>query len=248
MVKHHTITHIQPAYMQIKEDILSKITACSILPGEAIPSEMELANLYGVSRLTIRAALLELQRDGVLHSVHGKGSYVIGNAVSRDLDRLTGFSRSMKELHKEPKNSLIDSYIRCAGSYYANIFDIKEYDEIHYIKRISSVDKIPLSLEEIYIPVKILPNLMNINTNDFSMYDIYDYYNIAFTHADQTLEVTTVDQNEARLLNIKTEDPVFLLKCFTYSQNEMIEYSISYVNPVYTRFHSEFNKDFNIYL
>lgn len=244
MVKDRTIKRSQPAYKQIRDDLLESILNGEILPGESIPSENDLSEAYGVSKLTVRAALMELQRDGHLQSVHGKGVFVIGQAVSRDLDRLTGFTRSMKKLKKDPKNSLINSYIRKAGPFFANLFSISEEDDLHYIKRLSSVDKEALSIEEIYVPTKVLPNLMHINTNDFSMYDIYDYYNIAFTHADQSLEVTSLDQNEARLLGVKKDTPVFLLKCITYADDKPIEYSVSYVNPEKSRFRSEFDKDF----
>lgn len=237
----------QASYFQIKEDILEKINNKEFLPGESIPSESDLSDEYGVSRFTVRAALLELQRDGLLYSVKGKGVYVIGEAVSRDLDKLTGFTRSMKKLNLDPKNSLINSFIREAGPYYAKIFDIDETEEIHYIKRLSTVDDEPVSIEELYIPTKILPNLMNINTNDFSMYDIYDYYGIKFTNADQILDISTVDQNEARLLDISTDTPVFLLRCLTYSEKTPIEYSVSYVRGDKYRFISEFNRDFDGY-
>ena len=89
----------QASYFQIKEDILEKINNKEFLPGESIPPESDLSDEYGVSRFTVRAALLELQHDGLLYSVKGKGVYVIGEAVSRDLDKLTGFTRSMKKLN-----------------------------------------------------------------------------------------------------------------------------------------------------
>lgn len=245
MTSDKKIQYYQPAYKQVRDLILEKINNKEFLPGEAIPSEYELAEIYGVSRVTIRSALLELQREAVLQSIQGKGVFVLGDTVNRNLDTLTGFTRSIKELDKNPKNSLVNSFIRKAGPYFADIFKINEDDEIHYIKRISSVDKVPLILEEIYVPTKILPNLMKINTNDFSMYDIYDYYDINVTHADQVLEITKLDKNEARLLNISEQTPVFLLKCLTYEENNNpIEFSLSYVNGEISRFRSEFNKDF----
>lgn len=234
----------QPTYIQIRDDLYDRLHNGEFMPLEPIPSETDLQDQYGVSRLTVRAALSELQREGLLQAVQGKGVYLIGDSVSRDLDRLTGFTRSMKELDMEPKNSLISSQIREAGPFYANVFEIEETDKIHYIKRLSSVNKIPVAIEEIFIPIKVIPNLLKINTNDFSMYDIYDYYNITYTHAKQELEVTTIEQNEARLLGVSRDAPVFLLKCITYDDDKPIEYSISYVNGETNRFRSEFNKDF----
>ncbi|WP_236786613.1 GntR family transcriptional regulator [Anaerococcus ihuae] len=245
MVNDKKIQYYQPAYKQVRDLILEKINNKEFLPGEAIPSEYELAEIYGVSRVTIRSALLDLQREAILQSIQGKGVFVLGEPVNRNLDSLTGFTRSIKELDKNPKNSLVNSFIRKAGPFFADIFKINEEDEIHYIKRISSVDKIPTVLEEIYVPTEILPNLMKINTNDFSMYDIYDYYGIKVSYAEQVLEVTKLDKNEARLLNINEQTPVFLLKCVTHgNDNKPIEFSLSYVNGEISRFRSEFDKNF----
>lgn len=245
MVNDRKIQYYQPVYKQVRDIILEKINNKEFLPGEAIPSEYELAEAYGVSRVTIRSALLDLQREAILQSIQGKGVFVLGDPVNRNLDSLTGFTRSIKELDKNPKNNLVNSFVRKAGPFFADLFKINEEDEIHYIKRISSVDKLPTALEEIYVPTEILPNLMKINTNDFSMYDIYDYYGIKVSYAEQALEVTKLDKNEARLLNINEQTPVFLLKCVTYgNDNKPIEFSLSYVNGEISRFRSEFDKNF----
>lgn len=238
------IKHNQPVYKQIKDDLLNEITNKNLLPFVPIPSESELSDVYGVSRLTVRAALLDLQREGILQSVPGKGVYVMGDPVVRNLDILEGFTRSIKGLNKKPKNSIIKKNIREAGPFFSNLFDINEDDEIYYIKRLSSIDDIPAAIEEIFIPKEILPNIMNINTSDFSIHNIYAQYGVNYTHAKQVLEVTRVDQNEARLLKIDKDEPVFLLKSITFNNDKPIEYSLNYANGEIQRFRSEFNKDF----
>lgn len=103
MVNDKKIQYYQPAYKQVRDLILEKINNKEFLPGEAIPSEYELAEIYGVSRVTIRSALLDLQREAILQSIQGKGVFVLGEPVNRNLDSLTGFTRSIKELDKNPK-------------------------------------------------------------------------------------------------------------------------------------------------
>lgn len=218
-----------PLYIQIRDHLRDRIEMGEILPGMSIPSEAELADFYGVSRLTVRSALHELEAEGVLYSVQGKGSYVKGTRIERDLDQLSGFTRAMREKHLHPKNSIVNFQVREAGELYAEIFQIQPNDLIHAIKRASHANGIPVALEFIYIPASIIPHLVDVNVTDFSLYDIYDFYGIKVTHAEQSLEIVRLEKHEARLLDISTDQAVFRFESTTYSDTKPIEHAITYV-------------------
>lgn len=84
-----------PFYLQLREIIRNKIEDGEFLPGTAIPSENELAETYGINRLTVRNAIDSLVNEGMLKPVQGKGVYVLGARVDRDLDSLGGFTQTM---------------------------------------------------------------------------------------------------------------------------------------------------------
>jgi GntR family transcriptional regulator len=232
-----------PIYVQLRDILRDQIENGIYLPGKTIPSENELSERYGVNRLTVRTAIEELAKEGIVKSVQGKGVFVMGERMARDLDTLSGFSQTIREKRGEPKVHVLTKKVRKAGGKYSKIFGIDEEDEINYIKRVGFVDGEPLSIDEIFVPKGILPQMNELNVSDFSMYDLYDFYKINITNAHQTLDIVTLDQNESRLLNITTSQAVYLFTSITYADNETpIEYAKNYVRADLCQFTVEFRE------
>ncbi|MFP3897430.1 MAG: GntR family transcriptional regulator [Anaerolineales bacterium] len=66
----------RPLYWQVADDITAKVDACQLCPGEKLPSEQALCDVYGVSQITVRRALRELEHMGYVYSRHGVGWFV----------------------------------------------------------------------------------------------------------------------------------------------------------------------------
>lgn len=231
-----------PIYVQLRDILRDQIENGVYLPGTAIPSEKELSEKYGVNRQTVRTAIEQLMKEGVVKPFQGKGVYVMGERMNRDLDTLTGFSRTILEKNSEPRIHVLNKKLRTAGLKFSKIFDMDEEDEMNYIKRVCFVDEEPMSIEEIFVPKAILPNLNELNISDFSMYDLYDFYNINVTNAHQTLDIVTLDQNESRLLNIDTSQAVYLFTSITYADEKTpIEYAKTYVRADLCQFTVKFS-------
>ncbi|MFB6468404.1 GntR family transcriptional regulator [Cytobacillus sp. Hz8] len=231
-----------PIYVQLRDILRDQIENGVYLPGTAIPSENELSEKYGVNRLTVRTAIEGLTKEGIVKPIQGKGVFVMGERINRDLDTLSGFSRTIREKNSEPKINVLYQKTRKAGVKFSGIFGIGEEDEINYIKRICFADGSPISIEEIFVPTAIMPNLNELNVSDFSMYDLYDFYNINVTNAHQTLDIVTLDQNESRLLNINTSQAVYLFSSITYADEVTpIEFAKTYVRADLCEFTVKFN-------
>lgn len=231
-----------PQYVSIRDILRERIETGQYPPGTAIPSEAELTAEFGVARVTVRSAIEGLIRDDLLLAMQGKGVFVVGKALDQTLDILEGFTRSMRGLNQQPKKIVLNRYDRAAGPYYARLFDLEEDDRIYYLKRVSEADAIPLAVEEIYLPAIVVPNFLSLNTDDFSMQELYSFYNIHVTHAEQKLNVITVDKNTAKFLNLQEGEPAFQLDMVTFSGKKVIERAISIVRSDICVFHSEFYK------
>ena len=83
-----TVDYKSPIYLQLREVVRNKIEEGEYPPGTAIPSENELSEMYGVNRLTVRNAMDALVNEGLLKRIQGKGVFVVGNRIERDLDTL----------------------------------------------------------------------------------------------------------------------------------------------------------------
>ncbi|MEG2287796.1 MAG: GntR family transcriptional regulator, partial [Ruthenibacterium sp.] len=127
------ISYQSPIYLQVREIVRTKIEEGEYAPGMAIPSENDLADLYGINRLTVRNAIDALVNEGLLKRVAGKGVYVVGNKMERDLENLGGFSQTMRQKNMHPSTKIVAKVLRKAGDKFGLLFGINPDDDIYYI-------------------------------------------------------------------------------------------------------------------
>lgn len=243
-MKQDEISYQSPIYLQLREVIRNKIEDGEYLPGMAIPSENDLADTYGISRMTVRNAIDVLVSEGVLKRVQGKGVYVVGSKVERDLETLGGFTQTMRERNKQPYTKVLVKALRKAGEKYALIFGIQPEDEIYYVKRLLLADSEPISLDEVYIPRYIVPKLEGIDLGVFSLSEVYDFYNVNITKALQTLDLTQLEQKDARMLGIDVDLSVMLFECTSFDdKNRTVEFQRTYTRGDKCNFNVHFHKE-----
>ena len=214
--------------LQLREIIRNKIDDGEYMPGTAIPSENKLAETFGINRITIRNAVDALVNEGLLRRVQGKGVFVVGKKNELSIEEHAGFvgdairsdSRvSIKELQKSERE---------AGNKYANLFGLELEDEIYYIRQMHSLNGVETSIEEFFMPKKILPSLDSINSSVFTFRDILSFYGIKLEKMTQTLRIIKGSAKVRKLLNVPEGVAIFLLECDFYNEkNEVIAHSIS---------------------
>lgn len=223
------ISRQAPFYVQLREIVRDKIESGEYAPCTALPSENELADMFSTTRQTVRNAIDALVNEGLLRRVAGKGVYVLGKKVERDLDILQGFTQTMQDRNVTPSIKVVKKTTRLAGEKYATMFGIKPEDEIFYIKRMCYGNTEPISLEEIYVPKNLVPKLVGIDLSVFSLYEVYELYGIRLERARQTLDLVHLEQNDARMLGISAELPVIMFECTSFDdRGRIIEFSRSY--------------------
>lgn len=240
------IDYKSPIYLQVRKAIRDSIEEGEYLPGTSIPSENELAKLFGINRQTVRNSIGVLIKEGVLKSVQGKGIYVVGSKIERDLETLGGFTQTMREKGTSPSTKVLLKVARKAGDKYSIIFDISPDEDIYYIKRICYSDGEPFSLEEIFIPKEIMPKLEGIDLAVFSIYEVYEFYGVKLTKAYQTLDLTTLETKDAKLLGVEPSQEVMLFECTSFDDKErVIEFSRTYTRGDKCNFNVHFLSEQN---
>ena len=231
-----------PIHVQIREIIRSKIEDGEYKPGEEIPPETQLAKLYGLNRLTVRNAITALVNEGLLKRVHGKGLYVTGKMIERNLGELGGFTQTTREKNAVPGRKLLFRTRRPAGIKYAKTFSIAPESEIFYIRRMFLADNEPVSIEDTYIPCDVCPDLENVDLGVFSLYEVFGYNGIVLNEAWQTLSITTLSNKETRLLKLEPETPVLLFEYTSYNTSgRVVEFNRSYTRSDKNRLVVHFN-------
>lgn len=234
---------LTPFYIQLREIIRYKIESGEYAPCTMIPSENEMADEYAVTRQTVRNAVDTLINEGLLRRVAGKGVFVLGRGIDRDLEVLQGFTKTMLERNMVPSVKVLKKSTRTAGAKYAMMFGIAPEDEIFYVKRMCYGNNEPVSLEEIYVPKNLVPKIDGIDLSVFSMTEVYEMYGIRLEQARQTIDMVHMEQNDANQLGITTQTPVILFECTSYDEaGRIIELSRSYTRGDKGRFLVHFRR------
>lgn len=230
-------------YMQLREILREKIETEEYAPCSMLPSEAELANDYAISRQTVHNAIDALVNEGLLRRAPGKGVFVLGKRMNRDLEVLEGFTQTMLERNVVPSVKVIRKQLRPAGEKYAMMFGIRPEDEIFYMKRLCYGNSEPVSLEEIFVPKYVIPKLTGIDMSVFSLYEVFDLYHVNLVEAYQTVDLVHLEQNDACLLDMDASLPVLLFECTSSNERgKIIEFSRSYTRGDKGCFHVNFKR------
>lgn len=222
----------KPLYLQLSEILIDKIIN-EMKVDDLLPSERNLADIYGVSRTTVRLSLDDLEKKGYVLRKHGIGSYVIDRHNKLiNLGDMYSFTDQMKAMGKIPQTNLIDRLTIPIPKNLEEIFPKSEKKLIKLI-RVRLADQTPLIYEESYLPYQKFQTIFDKNLHNRPLYDIFfeDYHEIInFAQEDFSADLATKDV--AKHLTIDENSAVLKIYRTTYnSNNEVIEYTNSMARP-----------------
>lgn len=193
-----------PLYEQIKAMILASLQASEWLPGDAIPSEMELAARYAVSQGTVRKAIDELAAQNLLVRRQGKGTFV---ATHQEEDFQYRFLRlepdSGERFHL--KNQFLSCECIKSCSHIAKLLKLKPGDAVIHIERVQSSDGKPIVFEEIWLPEGRFQGLSleALNAWPGPVYAFYEsHYATHMVRAEEKIKAVLADESLARHLRV----------------------------------------------
>ncbi|QUW21528.1 GntR family transcriptional regulator [Sporosarcina sp. Marseille-Q4063] len=217
-----------PLYFQLMQELIDKIDNEVYVEHEKLPSERELCTIYNMSRITIRQALQELERENYIYKMHGKGTFVAPKLYNQKLVKLYSFTEEMKKSGKIPSTKVLEFHEMVADERLASKMDIKPFEEVFQVIRLRLADDEPLMYETSYLPKKIFPNLTQKDVVEKPMYSVFlDDYQIQATKAFERFKATSVRSKEAVHLKMIENQPAMLITRSTYYENTLIEYTIS---------------------
>lgn len=226
-----------PRYYQLKEIMREKIRTGEWKPGDLIPSERELGEQYGISRMTARQAITELVNEGLFYREQGKGTFVSRHKITQQLIRLTGFTEDIKARGQRPGTRVVSAQMCAADDTTAERLRIKPGLQIFCLQRLRLADNEPLAIESAQISFMGCEKLLEENLEENSLYRLLETkYGLPLLEAEQELEAGLVGTEEAQLLNLPPGSPVLFIRRITYTErNQPIEYARSvYCGNKYT--------------
>jgi GntR family transcriptional regulator len=202
----------------------------SLEVGQPIPAERQLAIDLGVSRLTLRAALDELVRDGHLDRRHGSGTYVTEPKIAQPLT-LTSFSDDMRRRGMNPGSRTLELTTTTAGARLAHRLGVSPEARLVRVKRLRLADGQPMAMEVLHVPEELVPGLTKADFEDHSFYELLrERYGITIGSGTQSIEPTVTSEEESEVLNVPLHTPAFLFERTTVSESGR---TVEFVRSIY---------------
>lgn len=197
-------------HVRIREYLEDLLTGLE--PGESLPSERDLAQRFGVARMTVRQAMDRLARTGQVQRVQGAGSFRARERFVYPL-RLASFSEDMRSRGLSPGARTLHQALGPAPARVAESLGLPEDAAVVRLDRLRTADGEPTALERVHIVAELAPGLEVLDLEERSLYRVLrQEYDIAIEQAEQTLVASLCDADEAALLGVDEGAPALLFE------------------------------------
>jgi GntR family transcriptional regulator len=218
-VNSHPSSRELPLHARISETLRAGIRDGTFRPNDRLPSEKELMASHGVSRITVRHALGELEKEAAIYRIAGKGSYVAKPAPVQDLTRLLGFGEAMSRLGYQTLNQLVGINTLPAPNDIASQLGVPGGTPVSEIRRVRCVDQEPVSLDVTYVTAALGERLAK---EDLITRDIFvileSDYGIALGHADLSISTIAARPPLTEHLKVESGSPILHLERLTHTR------------------------------
>lgn len=218
-----------PKYTQIKEELKRKILVGEWKPNSMIPTESQLCEQFAVSRITVRTAIEELQQEGYIQKIQGKGTFVRGGAIEQRLSKFYSFGDELKKRGYQEVATMIEFLEVEADEDLADHLKIIPGEKVYKITRTRSVESGPYALETSYIPVADAPGMTEEEVNHFGLYKSMAAKGCYVQTAIESFTAVNLDQYQADLLETEINKAAISLIRTTFSGQRIVEYCVSFV-------------------
>ncbi len=206
----------KPLYVQVKDKLKQRLIDGTWLPGQMIPSEMDLAREIGVSQGTVRKALDAITAENLLVRRQGRGTYVAEPEDSRILFRY--FRLQPKTGKPSFPQSHVSSCIRTqADRLEIEALAIPAKSDVWRIGRERHISKKPLLVETLSLPAERFAGFEALDAIPNNVYRLYsDRWGITIARAAERLTAIAADRGDARILGCETGTPLLRIERIAY--------------------------------
>lgn len=209
----------QTVYQEVAQELLRRIQTDYYSVAQKLPSEYDLAKDFDVSRLTVRKAIDELVKMGVVMKSKGKGTYILAKQekIQSGSFGLKGFGESVSARGMVPKTKLVlfEKQTDIDPKLFHTL-QLEEKEELYLIKRVRYADDDPMVLEEIYVPVRLIPHLTKEELVSSSVFSLIEKtMEIGYSH--QEIGAVAISQDVADHLDLQCGEPILQVYSTTYS-------------------------------
>jgi GntR family transcriptional regulator len=211
-----------PLHLQVRQNLLRSIQTGKLPLNAKLSSERELVELFGVSRITVRQALKDLEREGYLISYPGKGFYVADKSKAFELDLLKSFTANAHATNRRPGSRLLEGRIGKAPREITRPLFLADGADVLLLKRLRLLDGLPVVIQEDWLSPASVPDLLALDwsTGNRSLYaELRERYSIKPVRGQTILGARLLAPDEAALLELEMPAAALSIDQIAYDGN-----------------------------
>ncbi len=215
-----------PLYYQVSSQIEAAIADGTLVPGDRIETEVEIASRFGLSRPTVRQAISELVNKGLLVRRRGVGTQVVHAKVNRQVE-LTSLYDDLARAGRRPATQVLSYATEAADPAAATALSLEPATVVHHFERLRLDNDEPLAIMRNWVPVDLL-RLDATVLADHGLYELMRQAGVQIAIAHQRIGASAATSVQARLLGIRTGDPLLTLERTAFdASGRAVEFSSS---------------------
>jgi GntR family transcriptional regulator len=211
-----------PYYQQLYDIFRGKIARGEWKPGDLIPAESELTELYQVSRNTVRQVLDLLVKEGLIYRQRGRGSFVAHPTLEQSMVRIVSFTEDMRQRGFKPGTRILSASLVPASPDIAEKLQVEAGEPLASVERLRLADDEPMSIEESFLVSHYCPDVLQHDYAAQPLREILERdYGIRLVHARQLIRAISSPRRLATLLEIKPGSALLAIERVTFSQESI---------------------------
>lgn len=231
-----------PLYFQLEKLILEEIDNGNYPVGSMIPTEMELSQMFGISRTTVRQAISDLVREEHLYRIKSKGTFVAHpKLVQGFIQSIQSFDDDVRSTGRTPSTEVLDLKLVELEPEVAQLMELPAGTKAIYLYRKRFADDEPIVRVETYLPYEACSFILGHDFNRESLYQVLSKRDdTRVTHVTRICEARAADPEDAAVLGLKRGRPVHYFQTIGYNQSgKLIELSFAHYRGDQSRFRVE---------
>lgn len=204
---------LQPLYARLRDELRGDILAGRLRVHDKLPSEHELVQAHGVSRITVRQALADLQREGLITRLQGKGAYVSAPRTTQALQRLEGLGEALSA-HGQAVHSQRLSMKRLKGSPdVVSALQLSPGSEVYQLRTLRYVDRLPVSLNESHYPLPLGERMVRLDLSGRDVIEVLEHdLGLRVSQARMEISAVAMPKMAAKWLQATPDGPALQVR------------------------------------
>jgi GntR family transcriptional regulator len=203
-----------PRYFEIEQSLRERVSA--LQPNSALPSEAQLCEQFGVSRMTARAAVQRLVQDGLVYRVPGRGTFVATPRANRTAAHILSFSDEMRRKGRTPSSRVIEHRRRRATDEEERRLGVSD---VVVLRRVRLADGKPVALERAVFPVERVRDALDGDLERQSLFQTLVAAGLYPTSGSAALAAEAASAEDARLLRVRKGAPLLVERRLIHDQD-----------------------------